>query len=620
MAFTPNPDNPATVVTGQTALATWANARTHRTLNVLDYGATADGVTNDMPAVALALADGENHRIYFPPATYVFSWDSLAEMLIVPDNCHIFFDNAVVKFDYNGLPMFNFINCDRSGISGRVKFLFTGTSQTTNDFTKAQYMTQIGWTTMDSFGGHYELSSVIMCWGSDNYYFENLELGTETLDNDHIVGYFLNIKEKDGSTAHTTGGRVSNITTKGSINPVLITGQKGLDIYKLKSDYRGGNDFIAPGHVLYTSGNSPGNTIQNEDITIDGVDEGPNVLGWPTFESRNGGTLSLKNMTRFKIKNVTSRHPAGLFNSCTDITHGEIDGFYWENTDTLPEVTAPVVFFLDGQASPSITDITFRNGTMIARNFFRAMFGNTGTPAKQLRINAFNINVETDFNFTTNQVSASGVVDWRGSDCTFDLTFRPAAARGGGSHNQTYAIRSDADNNTFLGKMIGQYACPEFARVSHASGGNSNFARVELLKPMDDEDYGWQDNPNAIASNTVIESAVHHSRWWREVAANTDRDFDATLPTRGVYEVTAGVITPDRAHAQIGTFLVTWTDQAGTANDVQQVGTTVTIGSSISTLALTVTTAGVMTISWACVANHFFRINLGWTKKASFTT
>lgn len=72
MTFTPDADNPATVVTGQTALATWANSRTHGIYNVLDFGAVGDGSTNDSTAIqnCIDAAKAFGGAVYFPAGTY----------------------------------------------------------------------------------------------------------------------------------------------------------------------------------------------------------------------------------------------------------------------------------------------------------------------------------------------------------------------------------------------------------------------------------------------------------------------------------------------------------------------------------------------------------------------
>ncbi|MFK5854929.1 MAG: glycosyl hydrolase family 28-related protein [Bacteroidota bacterium] len=55
-------------------------------LNVLDFGATGDGITNDQPAVmdAILSLDGELGYIYFPPGNYL-----IEDPIILPDSCII---------------------------------------------------------------------------------------------------------------------------------------------------------------------------------------------------------------------------------------------------------------------------------------------------------------------------------------------------------------------------------------------------------------------------------------------------------------------------------------------------------------------------------------------------
>jgi len=87
-------------------------------LNVMDFGAVGDGITNDQPAVMSAISSlgGLAGYIYFPPGNYLFN-----NPLILPDSVILkgsSSDSSVLRFDFTG----NSYNC--ISISGFASSLF----------------------------------------------------------------------------------------------------------------------------------------------------------------------------------------------------------------------------------------------------------------------------------------------------------------------------------------------------------------------------------------------------------------------------------------------------------------------------------------------------------------
>src|SRR3990167_3389822 len=87
MAFTADSANRATKNAYDILPAVWLNYRTHGIYNVLDFGATGDGVTDDSVAIQAAIdAAGDNYGgiIYLPFGAYGFSTE-----LIVPERVNV---------------------------------------------------------------------------------------------------------------------------------------------------------------------------------------------------------------------------------------------------------------------------------------------------------------------------------------------------------------------------------------------------------------------------------------------------------------------------------------------------------------------------------------------------
>lgn len=94
------------------------------TANVLDFGAAADGVTNDAPAVQAAVNSGAK-TIYFPDGTYLFSSNSVATgegacIILTSSHDNVCFkaDNATIKSSTNKLQLFCINGADGVSFDG----------------------------------------------------------------------------------------------------------------------------------------------------------------------------------------------------------------------------------------------------------------------------------------------------------------------------------------------------------------------------------------------------------------------------------------------------------------------------------------------------------------------
>ena len=562
--------------------------------------------------------NGENKTIKIPAGTHLFDADVLADIIKVPSGCEIIFEKgAKISFDSNAMPLFAFINVTHSALKG-ARFEFTGEARTTDAFTKAALATALGYTeAAGTFGGNYELTSLILGVGAEYCEFSDIRLKSTTNDNDHVTGYLINLKEDGTALTHVKGNVIKDIECTQCINPILLTGQQDCEISHIRSDRRGGNTYVAPGHVIYTSGVA---ARPNTNLHVSAVRDGANFIGWPTNVGRPLATLAPKNLTKSSFEDVVSLCPEGLIQSLQDVSKSSFCDFFWQNDDTEATTGTSPLDIVDGGNTPSNFDLRFDNFTMIARNNFRGI-ANTGTAAKQLRQTWTNIYIETDFNFYAGQGASLGAIDWRGADCTFrGIVMRPSATISG-SVNTGVQWRAEADNNYLEGELIGQHVKPAVARIPVASGATGNIARFGPVNALLAEDYAWFDAFTSVALRGCEQvSPIPALRAWNFVALDTDRELVTTLPSRGCYLLFADVVESGRDHGQSGVFVVTFTGQTATINDVQQLGTTITRGSNISALSVAVTTAGVTTISWTSAVNNAARVNLGYIKLGSFVT
>ncbi|AZU64112.1 hypothetical protein CHR53_24315 [Neobacillus mesonae] len=73
-----------------TLLMIWYNQT--KAVNVKDYGAEGDGITDDTTAIEMAMQDSRNHKIYFPPGTY-----KITREIAIHDGVEITGEQAALK-------------------------------------------------------------------------------------------------------------------------------------------------------------------------------------------------------------------------------------------------------------------------------------------------------------------------------------------------------------------------------------------------------------------------------------------------------------------------------------------------------------------------------------------
>lgn len=611
---------------GTGAVSQTVQTKLRYSVNVMDFGATGDGVTNDRPAFVLALAAAastQSKTLHVPKGTYIISYTGageLAQLMVVPSGVTIDFEaGSTIKWSYNKLPLFSFINCDGGGFSGRPKFVYTGTTVAAADYTAVQYWGAMGIATCQT-GGAYELDAVVMSAGSSNMnwgdpHIESATTGTEG----NIIGFGFNIKGLAGDAGYVKNNRIGTMRIYDYQQGVLFSDQQSLIIDRIYSDRRGGTSFTAPGHVVYSTGSSA--NLLNKDCVIGHIEEGRNTINYPASKVSNGATLALKICDGMRIGSVYTEHEEGLIQSLQACINLHVGDMYWKTDDANVHFSNPINFI--GTASNGITndDIHFGNVTMITRNYQAGIAIGIGGANLNTKITFDNIYIERDMNWASGQASTNGVVDSDGQDVTIrKLTIKPSKAITG-NMDAAVEFRANSARNYVEGEVIGQYAKSQLARVSDTPVASGNFASITPIYPTLSEDYLWQDAFVAVASHGgLITRAPIAMQSYDTVAANTDRAITTKLPSRGAYLVFVDVINPARDSGRSGWYLVTWTGQTGTLNNVQQLGADITRGATPTALTCTVSTAGVVTIGWTSASNVFWNPQIGWIKLGSFVT
>jgi len=89
------------MIVGSIFLLDFISDHYFKVINVKEYGAAGDGVTDDTMAIQKALENGSNHKVYFPEGTY-----NISKELKLFDHTKIVGDKAVIKASSDLLSVF----------------------------------------------------------------------------------------------------------------------------------------------------------------------------------------------------------------------------------------------------------------------------------------------------------------------------------------------------------------------------------------------------------------------------------------------------------------------------------------------------------------------------------
>ena len=251
--------------------------------------------------------------------------------------------DSTIEWKATGIPVFVFANSSYSGMKD-LHFRFTGVAAARYPYGDVALLRAMGFNptyphSNQMSGGNYELSAVVMLFGSEHCAFDNLLFDSAIHDNQHVFGFAMNLKGKgvvtgtagSGLTDTAADNSISNIRISDFIMGLLIAGQENLLVENVIADHRGSNSAVAPGHVIYFTGTAVFDLkgvvkrISSRNVTVRNVQEGSDTYN----NSQALGTLAIKSVNGGSFKSVTSHHPAGLIQVLQADQNLQFDDLQW---------------------------------------------------------------------------------------------------------------------------------------------------------------------------------------------------------------------------------------------------------------------------------------------------
>jgi hypothetical protein len=290
--------------------------------------------------------------------------------------------DTTIEWKATSIPVFVFANSSSSGMTN-LHFRFTGAAPARYPYGDVALLRALGFNPTfphenQMSGGNYEMSSVVMLFGSEHCTFSNLLFDSAAHDNQHVFGFAFNVKGKGLVTTGLGGGlsdtavdnRFSNIKIYDYVMGLMVAGQENLVIENVTADRRGSSSAIAPGHLIYLTGtalfDSKGvaKRTSNKNITVRNIQEGSDT--WSNSQAL--GTLAVKSVNGGSFKSVISHHPAGLIQSLQadqNLAFGDLQWFGDKNYCTEGGerfCDTPVIESAASAAGdPPMQGLTFRN-------------------------------------------------------------------------------------------------------------------------------------------------------------------------------------------------------------------------------------------------------------------
>ena len=392
----------------------FAVAQNNKSASILQFGAKGDGVSDDYNSFLLAVNSGFN-VIKLEAKTYYIdnlSGDRLSKMLVLHNILFEGVQGTTIKFNYNGLPLFTFINSQQGGFKN-INFLYTGDTQLKADFTTLQFVQKLQLKVILS---PYELSSILFASNCNNLNLLNLSFRSQTInDSTKAIGMCINVKSKDELPAAPTFGlKISNVIFNNCDMGMLIEGQHNFSITKIESEGRFGSLFFPPGHVIYLTA-----TGRNE-ININGRISDIYDYGNPVnLAGRCLATLALKNLDSCVIDNIVTLHPEGIAQSFYNMNNCKVSDLIWiKNDAAIP--AAPFMYFTGEEP---IANNSFNNIIAFSPNKLINIFA-ASSSVKSMTNNVFtNIYAYTNLNFKEYGRGVAGFLDINGQNNSFDKVY-----------------------------------------------------------------------------------------------------------------------------------------------------------------------------------------------------
>lgn len=350
------------------------------------FGAKRDGVTDDYDAFKLAAKSAQMIRkdVILSSGTYYLNngdGDKIGRMIITKDVAFVG-HNTIIKFSYNGLPLFAFIKSNGGGFSG-ARFIFTGTTQTSSDYTNKRLNDSMHIPLINTDPADWW--AVFCGVGSNNLHFENLSFESNTPgvfpDNNYAHGistcFYMRGNEETGET--TKGLKIINVEFKDMIMGILTSGQENFIFDHLICSRRFGNLTTPPGHIIYLTGSNGWLKKQyNVNGVVSNIHDFGNSIPDGDLPSRDLAPLAIKWVRDTKFINITSNHKEGLIQSLLDVKDCYFENMFFEKKDTLASLSN--VINVAGNPNDTIQNNTFKNITVISDSAFVRFTTLTGIP------------------------------------------------------------------------------------------------------------------------------------------------------------------------------------------------------------------------------------------------
>lgn len=313
--------------------------KTANRCSVEDFGAKGDGITDDFAAFQRAVSSSCS-SIYLNSKKYFL--DNSSDDPITLSGKYLKGKKTAIRFSSNRMPLFSFTDADKGGLES-LNFVYTGNTvmhNTDSIIKKASaYLSKMK-------APVYELCSVVMILNSRNLTFRQLSFESEhKADTAHGISFCLNVKNADNVQFH--GMHFSDC-----IHGLLAEAVTNCSFIDIISERRFGNAYVAPGHVLYFSGNK--NKPFNNNCVIDSIQDNGNPT---TLGGRCLATLAIKFCDSFHVSNVTSYHPEGLVQSFQNVRNSTFENFIWTDSTDIPRSAAVLNFVSDD----SVINNKFKN-------------------------------------------------------------------------------------------------------------------------------------------------------------------------------------------------------------------------------------------------------------------
>ncbi|RYY56152.1 MAG: hypothetical protein EOO09_07615 [Chitinophagaceae bacterium] len=428
---------------------------------ISEFGAKADGVTDDYPAFLKAAKAGAK-IILLEAKTYLLdnnAGERLDRMVILKNTYIVGQAGTVIKFTYSGLPLFTFLNSDYAGIAC-VKFLYAGKTQESADYAFPRFQEKLGLKTR-VVSGPAEYSGPVFSYNASNALFRDLVFESEKPgDLAHAIGVCIDVKGDEDNDKTVSGLKVLNVAFNDCNMGMLISAQRDFSITEVSSRRRFGNKYFAPGHILYFTGGYSAKTVNSKGYIAKLTD-----YGEPITMFENLAPLACKFVENCLFEDITSYHPNGICQGFMSFNNNVMRRVTWINKSNYTPETPIMDFTIHNSTVSTVKNNLFEDITIESDSAF-VRISNSSKLSDGFSGNKFiGFRIKLNPNFNKGQKNRSAVFDIHGHDNTIDATIELTEAPDAVNYNTAVAFRSGTGNNTADVKTTGAFK------------GNKNFTR-----------------------------------------------------------------------------------------------------------------------------------------------